>query len=146
MAALTKRSVDYAIPIAQATTEANMRSRVHITRTTESSGAFDRTTGRPAAPSSTDIYEGPARIFKVTGGGAYELGEEQQFPSQTYVAIPMSAPRPQIKDEITVLEDDDDELVDRRFKIDDVEVGGMVPAERRMAVSGLEPAPNTVTP
>lgn len=145
-AALVRRSLTTASSLAQAYLETVMLSTVRITRTTGKPG-FDRSTGQPTAASTDVIYEGKAHVYDVTGGAAYELGEEQQTASQTYVAIPLSAARPQVKDEVAVLDDPNDpELIDRHFKVDDVRVGGLIPGSRRMAVTGIEPAPNTVAP
>lgn len=144
MAAVTRRTVTYGLPLAQAYAEANMRDAVRITRTT-GERTFDRGTGRPAQAARVTVYEGPAHIYEVSGGGAYELGEEQQTSANTMVSIPLgAAPVPVVRDDIEVLESAADPgLVGRHFRVDDVSVGGVLPAARRLSVTGVEPGPNS---
>lgn len=145
VAALVARSARVAAPLVQARTEAEMLDAVTITRTTGKPG-FDRATGKPTAAATQTVYSGKAHVWQVTGGTSYELGEEPTGAASTYIAIPLGAALPQRLDEVSINVSMDPQIIGRRFTVDSVSVGGLIPASRRLEVTGIEPGPNTVAP
>lgn len=140
LTSLVRRSVAIAAPMAQAYAEGNMDVGVKITRVT--ARVFNRDTGQMSDGAPITVYEGLGRMYTDSGGQTYNLGEEQQFYSSSYVSIPVSAPRPQINDDVQITSHRDPELVGRHYRITGVDAGGLMPAAHRCAITGAEPAPN----
>lgn len=152
--AVTRRSTKMARQFAETYAEGNMTALVKIERGGDADGVWDPvqnevTHGEP------DLIWGPglvfggkpvadagiARIYPVTGPITMALGDEPQHFQSTQISIPLRAPNlPQVGDIVTVLAHDDPKLVDRSFKVDDVERGGQLPHVHRMQVSGIEPS------
>jgi Family of unknown function (DUF6093) len=143
--AVVGRSVRMAIPLAQRYAETNMLAAITIRRR-KPGVSFDRVTGQLAATEFDTVYVGKARIYEVNPGGSYELGETLVTPEQTYISIPIAAPRPRIQDDIEVNTHPDPEMAGRWFKIDGVGTAGLIPAARRLSVTSVEPAPGMVVP
>lgn len=119
--------------------ESNMHYRVRITRMNDP--VLDQDSGTLTASPEEEIYRGQARIYTVSGPVQYELGDEAQFFSTSYVSIPMEDdwPDPHRDDVVEVIEAiDDPSLLGRKFKVTDVESGGQLAARRRMSVVGLQ--------
>lgn len=142
LSAMVRRSVRIAQPLAQAYAEGNMLSEVRITR--DAADVFDRNTGRTTQGDPVVVYEGPARMYMVSGGTTYNLGDEPQEYATSYVSVPMTAQRPQVEDSCKILAHRDVSLVGRRYKVTGVDSGGLIPAVHRCAVIGSDPAPGNV--
>lgn len=93
-------------------------------------------------PDDVVVYSGSARMYEVAGGQTYNLGDEPQFYANSYVSIPVSAPRPWANDDVKVVTAEDPTLVGRHFRVTGVDTGGLLPAVHRCAVVGAEPAQN----
>lgn len=136
---MVRRSVKLAQPIVQAYAEGNMTVQVLITRPTPD--IFDRDTGRTTKGVPATVYEGPARMYTVSGGASYNLGDEPQDFANSAVSVPLSAPRPRVEDDIEVTAHADATLVGRHYRVTGVDSGGLIPAVHRCTVVGSEPAP-----
>jgi hypothetical protein len=96
-------------------------------------------------PSGT-IYEGPMRCYNITGPVTYQLGEEAQYFSSSYISVPMLHPMtgqivaPMIDDIITVTMHPDALVINKLFRVMDVESGGQFNPVRRMQVTGVQPS------
>lgn len=137
---LVQASAATAAPIAQAYAEGNMTYAITLTR--PGKPTFDRDTGQMTPVSADTIYTGKARVYEVQGGQTYQLGDEPQVFATTFVSIPVSAPRPQAEDIVTITASPDPVLVNRRYRVTGVNTGGFIPDVHRMSVIGAEPAPN----
>ena len=142
LTAMVRRSVRIAQPLAEAYAKGNMLTTVRITRDTPD--AFDRNAGRMTPGTPVLVYEGPARMYAVSGGTTYNLGDEPQEYGTSYVSVPIEASRPQVQDTIRVLDHTDASLVNRRYKVTGVDSGGLIPAVHLCAVIGAEPTPGNV--
>lgn len=140
---VVSRSVSMATTIAQQLSQVNMLAEVAITRPTGKPG-FDRATGQQVLAALKNVYTGNARVYSDDSQSSYDLGEEQQVIGQTYVSIPISAARPLIGDDVEILDHPDSEMVSRHFKVVGVSSGGLIPAVRRLTVTGIEPQPGQI--
>lgn len=129
----------------------NMRDTVRIHRSGKS--VFDEATGTLQAAEGVPIYEGPARVYSVTGPVSYSLGDEPQHFSSTFVSIPVIGDdgqpvnAPQIFDVVVVVTaPGDPEMAGRTFTIQDVEAGGQWSAVRRLQVVGVQASPVWAAP
>lgn len=129
----------------------NMRNTVRIDRSADP--VFDQATGTLQAPDPVSIYDGPARIYSVTGPVQYSVGDEPQFYSSTNVSIPMlddagvAVTAPHVNDTVTVLAAPGNPgMIGRTFQVQDVESGGQWSAVHRMSVVGIQNSPNWSAP
>lgn len=137
LAALVRRSTVFARPFAQEYAEGNMIATVRVTR--PSVPVFDRTTGGLASMGAeTVVHEGPGRVYNVSGPAQYNLGDEPQYFSNTFISIPIGATKPRIDDVVEVLAHPDPNIVGRSFRVQDVEAGGQLPVVHRMQVVGIQ--------
>lgn len=118
---------------------AHMYYTVRIVRMKQ--GVFDEDTGGIATAINLEIYDGPARIWTVSGPQVIAVGEDQMSFTQTNMSIPWdSDPVPHRDDIATVSTYDphpgygDSALLGRSFRILDVQLGGQMFATRRMSV------------
>lgn len=117
--------------------EYNMTAGVRIMRMTDV--LFGSDTGVVEAQESELVYEGPARVYTISGPSTYNLGEEPQYFSGSYVTVPITAdPVPMVDDVVEVLTHLDPAVVGRRFRVMDVESGGQYPGYRRLQVTGVQ--------
>lgn len=135
--ALVRRSNLIALPFAQAYAEGNMLGLVRITRGNEP--LFDRLTGQLVPQNKTPVWEGIGRAYSITGPVTMALGEEPAYFSSTFISIPRSANQPEVDDVATWLQHPDISLLNREFRVTDVEAGGQLPTVWRMQVQGLQP-------
>ena len=138
LAAMTRKAMSRARTLAQAQVEANMIAHVKISRSTDLH--FDRATGELVANTDDLVWDGVATINMVQGPVTYNLGDEPQFFSSTYVHIPMRAAVPRVDDIVEVVDDPDPALIGRLFRIQDVEAGGQIPTSRKLQVVGIQPS------
>lgn len=137
---VARKSIAMATPIAQAYAEGNMIGEVLITR--GGWKTFVRSTGSTEAPTRSKVFQGDARIYSLTGGQVYSLGDEPQYYSITRVSITEAAPEVKIDDDVLVLAHPDGGIVGRHYRVTDVEQGGEIPSERRLTVTTVAPSPN----
>jgi hypothetical protein len=150
---MTTSPVDHALVerYVRAYARGNMRDIVRVQRSGRSE--FDSATGTLQAGSPVTIYEGPARVYSVTGPVSYSLGDEPQHFSSTYVSIPVIGDdgqpvnAPQVNDVLTIVTaPGDPEMAGRTFQIQDVEAGGQWSAVRRLQVVGVQASPQWAAP
>lgn len=121
----------------------NMGDAVLITRMAQTGENPDGTI--VGIPEST-VYEGKARFPNVTGPVTYQLGEEPQYFSSTYVSVPVLDPvsgqpvLPMVDDVVSVTAHPDQLMVGRKFRVMDVETGGQFGPVRRMQLTGIQPS------
>ena len=118
--------------------EANLTHECVIQRVGEAT--FNRATSVYTAGETTELYEGPCRIWEITGGATLDVNAEQVITRQTKLSIPWN-------EGIGIRRDDevkitaapyDDSLVDRRFRILDIDQGGDLRATRRFTVQAIQ--------
>lgn len=121
----------------------NMGDAVLVTRMADTQEQPDGTlVGVP----DTTVYEGIARFYNVSGPVTYQLGEEPQYFSSSYVSIPVIDPatgqptEPMIDDVVTALEHPDPLMVNKLFRVMDVESGGQFGPVRRLQLTGVQPS------
>jgi len=109
-----------------------------ITITRALSPTFNTTTG-VYSPTSTTVYEGPARIWELDQAGTLTVGEATYPLRATYCSIPWDhQPVPHNDDTIEVIKmDDDPDLPGRSFRVMAVDGGGHMRATRRMHITGI---------
>lgn len=122
----------------------NMGDWVLITRMATVAENVDGTI--EGVPEAT-VYEGIARCYNVTGPVTYQLGEEVQYFSSSYISIPLVATsgkvtEPMVDDVVSVLKHSDPLVVNKQFRVMDVESGGQFGPVRRMQVTGAQPSQN----
>lgn len=101
---------------------------------------FNQTLGTAIPGGRTIIYEGPCRLWEVTGGSSVTIAEDDVVMNSTQLSIPWdSFPVPKRNDEVQVLSSRTDQyLVGRRFVIDSSAKAGELRATRRFTVRGME--------
>lgn len=102
--------------------------------------SFDQTTGTATHGEKNTIYEGPCRVWELSGGGPVIIAEDEVTMQNTQLSIPWSTtPIPDRNDEVQILSaDDDDDMVGRRFVIDSSARAGEFRATRRFAIRGYQ--------
>lgn len=144
LAALSRKASKFAIPFAQQYAEGNMLATVLVTR--GGTPAFDPLTGVTSLRGATTVYQGPGRVYSVSGGSQLAVGDEPTYYSSTQVSIPVAAARPQIDDAVLVQSHPDPALAGRTFRVTDVAEGGQLPAVHTMSVTGIQPSPQWSAP
>jgi hypothetical protein len=105
--------------------EATMTSTVIVTRRT-TVGALDYSTGL-VVDAPTTIYSGKARLSRLRGNVAMDLGDEQEYFTMVTVSIPLTAPLVIIDDMVEISASPDPHVVTRLFRVTDTEGGGDLP-------------------
>lgn len=136
---VVQRSSRFATKIARDYAEANMVARVRVTRPAQMP-VFNPQTGELGMPPEETIWLGAARVASVAGPVQFNLGDEPQFFSSTFISIPMRAKKPRVDDVVEVLRHPDPNMIDRMFRVQDVEGGGHMPVVFRMQVVGIQPS------
>lgn len=126
----------YAVKYMRRRAELMMTSTIRIFH--PGNPVFDSTTGMTGGGTPTNIYQGPARIFTMTGSPA-PLGDQVVSMNQTVVSIPYNSPLPRVDDVVEIQTNDDPALVGRNYRIVDVEEGGIASPVRHLTVSGVQP-------
>ena len=86
------------------------------------------------------IYEGPCRIWEVSGAAAIVVGDTDVYQVSTNLSIPWDT-QAIVKryDQVTVLTaPQDSQMVGKRFEIQTVAKAGELRATRRFEVTGLQ--------
>ena len=130
------KAFSVALPRAQAQANATMVHSVVISR--NSLASWNNLTKRTEYASESVVYSGQAHIWKVTGPVQVQLGDEPQFFSNTYCSIPLTAAEPMVDDIVLVTLHPSPKLVNRMFRVMDVEDGGVLPSCYRMLLQGVE--------
>lgn len=149
VAALTARSNRVASLFAAAQFEGSMNSMVRITRGGEADPAWDEVTKQVTRDSDeTEIY-GPetvpagwdpiALVKTVSGPVTMTLADEPQYFQSTFIEIPLWANQPEVDDIVEILRSPDVRLVDRFYRVVDVEHAGQLPLYQRLQVVGIQP-------
>jgi hypothetical protein len=143
--ALVRRSVRIADVYASAYASSNRLYQVLVTRP-GAQPTFNRATATWSNPEDEVLYEGPARVYSVSNGGSLSVGDEPTYYSATRVSIddlPEGSKMPRRDDLVQVLANAEAEaggVVGRVFRVDDVELGGLLTAGITMSVSGVAPS------
>jgi len=121
--------------------EMNMASEVRIDR--PGKPTLDTTTGDATATVLSTVYAGKARVTTVGGPQQYSLGEEPQYFSSGSVSIPLfdeegQPTMPQVNDVVIVTAHHDVLMVNRAFRVMDVQASGQLEAVRNMSVTGVQ--------
>lgn len=134
--------------IARVYAERNMTAGVVIMR--PDVPGFRPDTGHLDATSMGEVYSGKARVYTVSGPVTMGIGDEPTYYSSTYVSIPLAvedpfsrpvsevAESPRVDDIVQVTAHLDPLMVDRFFRVVDVEAGSQFPACRRMQCVGIQ--------
>ena len=98
--------------------------------------SFDQSSGTAVAGSKTTIYEGPCRIWEVSGGGPIMIAEDEVVTQNTQLSLPWdTSPVPERDDEVQITEAPTDaSLVGKRFVIETSAKAGDLRATRRFTV------------
>ena len=134
--------------IARVYAERNMNARVRVWR--PDSPGFVPEDGRLLAEELFEVYAGKARVYTVSGPVTMGIGDEPTYYSSTFVSIPLTTeppaefpvePQPQsprVDDIVQVERHPDLLMVNRYFRVVDVEAGSQFPVSRRMQVVGIQ--------
>lgn len=102
--------------------------------------AFNTGSSLYTAGAPSQIYEGPCRIWEITGGSVLDVNSEQIVVQQTKLSIPWNE-GVGIKrdDEVKIITAPHDSMiVGKRFRIMDVDKGGDLRATRRFTVQSIQ--------
>jgi len=99
--------------------------------------SFNQETGTAVPGQKTTIYEGPCRIWEVSGGGPIMIAEDEVVTQNTQLSIPWGTnPVPERDDEVQIIEAPTDfSLVGKRFAIESSAKAGDLRATRRFNVT-----------
>ena len=133
--------------IARVYAERNMDSTVRIWR--PATPGFIPQSGSLLAEEMFEVYQGKARVYSVTGPITMGIGDEPTYYSSTYVSIPLTtedsslgleeiAQSPRVDDVVHVTRHRDPLMVNRHFRVVDVEAGSQFPVSRRMQCVGIQ--------
>jgi hypothetical protein len=134
--------------IARVYAERNMTASVVIMR--PATPGFRTDSGMLDATSMGEVYAGRARLYTVSGPVTMGIGDEPTYYSSTYVSIPLAvsdpfsnpvaeiAQSPRVDDIVQVTGHLDPLMVDRYFRVLDVEAGSQFPVSRRMQCVGIQ--------
>jgi hypothetical protein len=136
---VAQRSLRAAAKRVRSNIEANMTATVLITRLTDpelDSHNF------VSVNAGMTVYSGPARLTTAQGPVTFTLGEEVQFFSSAWATLPLDRNGtpyyPQVNDLLAVTGADDPAMVERRFRVVDVEATGMLATHRRIQLVGVQ--------
>ena len=126
---------------AQRYAEMNMTATVRIDRPGVPS--LDATSGDVTATVSKTVYTGKGRVSTVSGPVQYSLGEEPQYFASGTVFIPLldddgQPTTPQVNDVVIVTSHPDVLMVNRAFRVMNVNASGQFVATRELAVTGVQ--------
>jgi len=126
---------------AQKYSEMNMTATVRIDR--PNPATLDTNTGDVTAQVQKTIYEGKGRVSTVSGPVQYSLGEEPQYFSSGTVYIPLidqdgNPTTPQVNDIVIVTSHPDVLMVNRAFRIMNVNASGQFVSTRELSVTGVQ--------
>lgn len=145
---LPRFSTRTAAYIARVYAERNMDASVVISR--PDSPDFSSDTGKLFADTMFEVYSGKARVYNVAGPLTMGIGDEPTYFSSTFVSIPLAlndpfskpqtsvAQSPRVDDIVQIAMHRDPLMVDRYFRVMDVEAGAQFPAVRRMQCVGIQ--------
>jgi hypothetical protein len=119
----------------------NMTATVRVDR--PGTPTLDTTGGDVTAVVSKVVYEGKGRVSTVSGPVQYSLGDEPQYFSSGSIFIPLLddsglPTTPQVNDIVTILSHIDVLMVDRVFRVMNVQASGQFVAARELAVTGVQ--------
>lgn len=138
-----------ALLMARRYAESNMTAEVRIVRMDKIRPDYV-VDGQWNADEMMDVYRGKARVYNVQGPLTMGIGDAPSYYSSTYVSIPsmeldpLSKPSqfaglsPRVDDLVEVVYHDDPYMIDRKFRVLDVEAGGQFPVVRRMQCVGIQ--------
>ena len=118
--------------------EVNMTYECRIERI--SAGDFDENDSIYTAGETVELYEGPCRIWEVSGASGIPINGEEIILQSTRLSIPWN-------EGVGIKRDDevkitaatyDPALVGKRFRILDVDKGGDLRATRRFTIQGIQ--------
>jgi len=99
---------------------------------------YDEATLEGIMPERTQIYQGIARIWEVTGTSSISIGESDVDIQSTQISLPWNTPLLQKNDEIQVLSATTDSvMVGKRFQVQSSAKAGELRATRRYNVIGV---------
>jgi hypothetical protein len=127
----TARTQQYA----RARVSANMTSTVTIVRMT--APALDLDTLYVATANREVVYQGKARVHRVTGAGVTMIGEMDLDTRAVTVDIPWDAPKPRQDDVVLIGTTTDASLAGRPFQVRDVSTGGLLNTHLELSCTGF---------
>lgn len=131
-------SIPFAVQVARRYAEANMTARVRVTR---KDALLQTSSGDVEATDLGIVYEGPGRVYDVSGPLTMSYGEAPSYHSTTYCSIPMEAEGDEItriNDMVEILDHIDQAVRGRIFRVTHVDSGGQLPVVRRLTLSGVD--------
>lgn len=105
-----------------------------------SEGNWNSNTNLVMAGARSIVYEGPCRIWEVSGGSSFVVADDEETLLQTTnLSIPWDVdPVPERNDEVVVLSSlVDDQMVGKRYRILSSAKAGDLRATRRFVVQGV---------
>lgn len=146
---LVARANQMAAQLAAPLFEGNMTSTVRITRGGDQAPKWNPDTLQVDPGGAEDEIYGPetvadgqtpiALVKTVSGPVTMALADEPQYFQSTFVLIPLWARQPEVDDIVQVLSAPDPRLVNRYYRIVDVEHAGQLPLYQRLQVVGIQP-------
>lgn len=141
--AVVRRSVRAATGYAVRYTSANRTYQVRVTRPA-AQPTFSRSTATWSNPADEEIYVGPAHVFSVGSGGQLSVGDEPTYYSATRVSLDRYTGKQPRRDDLVLIVDDETSrgtgVAGRTFRVDDVELGGLIDTGVVLSVSGAAPS------
>ena len=147
LSALVRGSKDWAQPIAASYASGNRVYAVRISRPVVLP-TYDRDTGVFDNPEDSLVYDGPARIYPLSGGAQLSTGDEITEASSVTISIDSDVELvPRVDDLIEVVEDGqstETHLAHRVFTVVDVAVGGHFAIGFTLTAVGAAPSRRSV--
>jgi hypothetical protein len=116
-----------------------MEYTCQITRGSAPAGYDESTLVYTAQGVAELVYEGPCRIWELTGGSAIMVGEAEIYQQPTQLSIPWdeSAVIRRYDQVLVTGAPQDSQMVGERFEIQTVTKGGELRASRRFEILGV---------
>lgn len=112
-----------------------MTSTVTIVRM--NAPALDEATLYVSSSNKQTVYQGKARVHRVTGAGVTVIGEMDLDTRSVTVGIPWDAPMPRQDDVVLISETTDARLSGQAFQVRDVSTGGLLNAQLELSCTGF---------
>lgn len=142
LAAAVQRSVSYANVLAARFSGANRTYTVRLWRP-GASPTFDRLSGQWTNPPDDLLYEGPARVRPTSHGGSVDVGDEPLYFASAAISLnEYTGTQPRRNDLVEIVSNaasSATRIAGRWFKVDDVEVGGLIDYGTVLSCTGVAP-------
>lgn len=142
LAAAVKASVRYGQRMVSQYAGANRTYVVKLWRP-GADPTFDRTTGQWTNPPDDLLYNGPARVRPTGPGSVMDVGDEPVYFASAAISInEYDGTQPRRNDLVEIVSDAQStgtRIAGRWFKVEDVEVGGLIDYGIGLSCTGVQP-------